>query len=126
MDITLTKYKIEAETKQMYDYAINVQDTLELFLPNIDEIMKMTELEFIDWFKDWLYKQVYGSDYKNQSITDDDSVKFFIKQFIVYNNLYTSLRIFQYQQLMVLKEKNQCLSLNRLHLHRWQLHHQLA
>lgn len=55
--IKLTKYEIKASITQMYEYAITSQDTLELFLPHIDEIMQMTESEFIEWYKNWIYEK---------------------------------------------------------------------
>ena len=68
IDIFLTKYKISAEITQMYYYALNVEDTLKLFLLNINEIMRMTESEFIEWFKDWWYDK---AGYSNNQETED-------------------------------------------------------
>ena len=45
-----------------------VEDTLKLFLPNINEIMRMTESEFIEWFKDWWYDK---AGYSNNRETED-------------------------------------------------------
>lgn len=86
MEIVLTKFKVSAVMNQMYDYAISTQDTLELFLPNIDQISRMTEEEFISWFKKWWYDKCgvqIGSDEDNGSNTDgynyDYGVTFSVK-----------------------------------------------
>jgi len=55
--IVLTKYEIKATITQMYDYALTTQDTLNLFLPNIEEIIHMTESEFVEWCKNWIYEK---------------------------------------------------------------------
>lgn len=55
--IVLTKYEIKATITQMYDYAITTQDTLDLFLPHIEEILQMTESEFVEWCKKWIYEK---------------------------------------------------------------------
>lgn len=62
MTIYMTKYTIKASINQMYEYAINVDDTFKLFLPNIEEILKMDELEFTGWFKKWFYTKADKED----------------------------------------------------------------
>lgn len=55
--IILTKYEIKMSITKMYEYAITSQDTLDLFLPHIAEIMQMTESEFVEWCKKWIYEK---------------------------------------------------------------------
>lgn len=73
MVITLTKYKVIAAVNQMYEYAVSTEDTLNLFLPSIDQILRMTEDEFIAWFKEWWYDKCgvkIGSEGDNGSRSD--------------------------------------------------------
>ena len=51
IDITLTKYKIHAETNQMYDYALSEGTMMKLLLGEYNTIQAMTEKEFVDWLK---------------------------------------------------------------------------
>jgi len=79
MEITLTKYKVTAVMNQMYEYAVSTDDTLNLFLPNIDQISRMTEDEFIAWFKEWWYNKCdvkIGSDDDNGSRSDGWSYEY--------------------------------------------------
>ena len=55
--IILTKYEIKMSITKMYEYAITSQDTLDLFLPHIEEIIQMTEFEFVEWCKKWIYEK---------------------------------------------------------------------
>ena len=89
MEITLTKYKVIAVVNQMYEYAISTEDTLNLFLPNFDQISRMTEDEFIAWFKEWWYNKCgvkIGSDDDNGSRSDgysyDYGVTFIVKDIL--------------------------------------------
>lgn len=89
MEITLTKYKVIAVMNQMYEYAVSTEDTLNLFLPNIDQISRMTEDEFIAWFKEWWYNKCgvkIGSDDDNGSRSDgynyDYGVTFIVKDIL--------------------------------------------
>ena len=54
IDITLTKYKIHAETNQMYEYVLSEGQMIKLFLTEYNTIQTMTEKEFVDWFKEQL------------------------------------------------------------------------
>lgn len=54
IDITLTKYKIHVRTNQMYDYVLSEGQMIRLFLSEYNTIEKMTEKEFIEWFKEKL------------------------------------------------------------------------
>lgn len=56
IDITLTRYKIYVKTNQMYEYVLSEGQMMRLLLSNIDTIRKMTEKEFVDWFKQKLYE----------------------------------------------------------------------
>lgn len=58
IDITLTKYKIHAETNQMYSHAISEGQMMKVLLPNYGAIQSMTEKEFITWFKAKLIKEI--------------------------------------------------------------------
>jgi hypothetical protein len=51
IDITLTHYKIHVETSQMYEYVLSEGQMIKLFLSECSNIQKMTEKEFVDWFK---------------------------------------------------------------------------
>lgn len=57
LQIIMTKYEIKATITQMYEYALTTQDALDLFLPNIEEIIQMTESEFVEWCRNWVYKK---------------------------------------------------------------------
>ena len=52
--VYLTKYKVEAKIEHEYECFITVEDTLKLFLPNIDKIQLMREKEFVVWFMNWV------------------------------------------------------------------------
>ena len=54
IDITLTRYKIYAETNQMYEYVLSEGMMMKLFLTEYNTIQTMTEKEFVDWFKEKL------------------------------------------------------------------------
>ena len=81
IDIEMTKYSIHAEINQMYDYAISIKDALDLFLPNIEEILRMTEEEFIQWFKEWLYDKA-GIKLGEPVDEDGYGVTFVVKEYI--------------------------------------------
>lgn len=51
IDVTLTKYNIFVKTNQMYEYVLSEGQMIKLFLSEYGTIQKMTENEFIDWFK---------------------------------------------------------------------------
>lgn len=46
----MTNRTLDAKTNLMYVYAFSMSDFLKLFLNNLDEISKMTEEQFIEWF----------------------------------------------------------------------------
>ena len=52
IDITLTKYKIHMKTNQMYEFVLSEGQMMKLFLTDYNAIQKMTEDEFIVWFKE--------------------------------------------------------------------------
>ena len=49
--ITLTKYKVWAQTNRMYRYAFSAGDMMRILLGNIKIIIEMTEEDFIEFFK---------------------------------------------------------------------------
>ena len=54
IDVTLTKHKIHVKTNQMYQYVLSEGQMIKLFLSEYNTIEKMTEKQFIDWFKERL------------------------------------------------------------------------
>ena len=56
IDIELTKYKIHIKTNRMFDYVISEGQMMKFFLTKYNEILNKTEKEFIEWFKEEVYK----------------------------------------------------------------------
>lgn len=50
--------KLHVELNQMYEYALSIGDTMQMFLKNIKEIQEKTELEFVNWFFEYLKSKV--------------------------------------------------------------------
>lgn len=51
LTVYLTKYKIEVNISQMYNYLLSEGDLFKIFIGNIDDIKTKTEEEFIKWFE---------------------------------------------------------------------------
>lgn len=58
INITLTHHTIYVKINQMYEYAISEGEMIKFFLTKYDTIQKMTENEFVGWFKNQLIKIV--------------------------------------------------------------------
>ena len=54
VNLYLTKYKVESSIESS-SKQITIDEVLKFFLPHIDEIKEMTEVEFIDYYKEWFY-----------------------------------------------------------------------
>lgn len=64
LDINLTNYRYIVTINRMYGYAFSIGDLLNIILGNIDTITKMTQLEFIDWFKNKVKEKADEITYK--------------------------------------------------------------
>lgn len=62
--IHLTGHTIYAETNQMYEFAFSSGDLMEIILPNIKQIINMTEDDFIQWFKTEVFKRDENAKFK--------------------------------------------------------------
>lgn len=47
----LTTMNLNVEASQMYDYPLSDGEIMKIMLPNSFDIQKMTESEFVTWFK---------------------------------------------------------------------------
>ena len=68
--ITLTKYKIFAHIDAMYSYKFSAGDMMLILLPAIKQITEMTELDFIEWFRNAL------SGYADVESASDTALKY--------------------------------------------------
>lgn len=89
VEVILTKHIIRASFNKMYSYVLSSGDLMEMLLPNVDAIQKMTESDFIEWLRlafeqkcDEEYEYEYAtynfevSDKTNISDDDDDNEDF--------------------------------------------------
>lgn len=51
IDIDLKRHSVHIEINQMYDYALSEGKMMILLLSNCEQIMKMTEKQFIEWMR---------------------------------------------------------------------------
>ncbi len=51
VEVILTKHIIRASFNKMYGYLLSSGDLMQMILPNVDAIQKMTESEFIEWLR---------------------------------------------------------------------------
>lgn len=66
--ITLSKSKIYAETKQMYEYCFSAGEMMKNTLRKAPEFINMTEDDFIDWFKFLIFEKDDNAEFKVESI----------------------------------------------------------
>lgn len=51
VEVILTKHIVRASFNKMYGYLLSSGDLMQMILPNVDAIQKMTESEFIEWLR---------------------------------------------------------------------------
>lgn len=69
----LTKYKVTVVLNKMYDYLISQGDIIKWFLSGYDYFKVMTEVDFINWFKIKIAKEIY--DYYYPIYSNEEKLK---------------------------------------------------
>ena len=59
IEITMTKYRFYVSIDSMYDYALSDGWLMKTMLRNAEQLHKLTESEFIDWFSAQLNAEGY-------------------------------------------------------------------
>lgn len=52
IDIDLKRHSVHIEINQMYDYALSEGKMMIILLSNCEQIMQMTEKQFIEWLRE--------------------------------------------------------------------------
>lgn len=66
--ITLSKSKIYASTNQMYEHCFYTGEVMTCFLRKAPDFLNMTENDFIDWFKSFIFEKDDDAEFKVSSI----------------------------------------------------------
>lgn len=74
--IHLTSGKVKIKVDKMYNYALSDGHMMKVILPNVEEIKKLTEQEFVAWIESQTKEEIKKETYSFESV---DLVVEFVK-----------------------------------------------